>query len=329
MLAEYDENGSLTTYYTRGAELISQERNGVKSYYVYDGHDSVRMLTDEDGTVTNLYTYDAFGNLTEKLGDTENSYLYCGEQFDAFTGLYYLRARYMNPSTGTFITMDEYAGSAFEPVSLHKYLYANANPVMYCDPTGYSTAGSLLVGSTCMSQVGAAYVAAGLAVAFTALKIYNTLIDIAFNIILQMSIIELQLTVLTTSDANYAVATMDMVVENMISSLQAIVNKKINLKLNNSYTVYTLVDGSDNTVRYVGRTKNYEKRMMEHAKKGGKNAKLKRGDKIDHLTYAQSRALEQTLMVYYHTRNWLDENGNNDINGISPKNKKKRHTLMR
>ena len=113
MLAEYDENGSLTTYYTRGAELILQERNDVKSYYIYDGHDSVRMLTDEDGTVTDLYTYDAFGNLTEKLGDTENSYLYCGEQFDAFTGLYYLRARYMNPSTGTFITMDEYAGSAF------------------------------------------------------------------------------------------------------------------------------------------------------------------------------------------------------------------------
>ena len=43
----------------------------------------------------------------------------------------------MNPSTGTFITMDEYAGSIFEPVSLHKYLYANANPVMYSDPSGY------------------------------------------------------------------------------------------------------------------------------------------------------------------------------------------------
>ena len=44
----------------------------------------------------------------------------------------------MNPSTGTFITMDEYAGSVFEPVSLHKYLYANANPAMYSDPSGYS-----------------------------------------------------------------------------------------------------------------------------------------------------------------------------------------------
>ena len=139
VLAEYDENGSLTTLYTRGDELISQERNGVKSYYLYDGFDSVRMLTDEGGSVTDTYTFDAFGNLTNSTGDTENSYLYRGGQFDSFTGLYYLRARYMNPSTGTFITMDEYAGSVFEPVSLHKYLYANANPVMNSDPTGYVT----------------------------------------------------------------------------------------------------------------------------------------------------------------------------------------------
>ena len=43
----------------------------------------------------------------------------------------------MNPTTGTFISMDSYQGSMFDPVSLHKYLYANANPVMFTDPTGY------------------------------------------------------------------------------------------------------------------------------------------------------------------------------------------------
>ena len=42
----------------------------------------------------------------------------------------------MSPETGTFITMDTYAGTLDNPVSLHKYLYANGNPVMYTDPTG-------------------------------------------------------------------------------------------------------------------------------------------------------------------------------------------------
>ncbi|GEM_PF-5680511 len=36
VLAEYDENGSLKTCCTRGEELISQERNGEKHYYLYD-----------------------------------------------------------------------------------------------------------------------------------------------------------------------------------------------------------------------------------------------------------------------------------------------------
>ena len=41
----------------------------------------------------------------------------------------------MSPETGRFTT--SYAGSLDNPVSLHKYLYADANPVMNTDPTGY------------------------------------------------------------------------------------------------------------------------------------------------------------------------------------------------
>ena len=42
----------------------------------------------------------------------------------------------MDPATGTFTSMDTYAGSLSDPMSLHKYLFANSNPVMYSDPSG-------------------------------------------------------------------------------------------------------------------------------------------------------------------------------------------------
>lgn len=139
VLAEMDYDGAEKCYYTRGADLISQERDGKFSYYLTDGHGSVRALMNENGSITDRYTYDAFGNLISSTGRTQNDFLFAGEQFDAVTGLYYLRARYMNPSVGTFISMDSYSGSIDDPVSLHKYLYANANPVSNSDPSGYFT----------------------------------------------------------------------------------------------------------------------------------------------------------------------------------------------
>ena len=152
VLAEIDENGTAKCVYTIGADLVSQERDGKVSVYLYDGHGSVVGLANESGVVTDTYSYDAFGNLLKSKGSTKNCYRYCGEQFDETTGLYYLRARYMDTSTGRFISQDSYAGSISDPVSLHKYLYANANPVTYSDPSGYFSLGEL-VGCTSVLEV--------------------------------------------------------------------------------------------------------------------------------------------------------------------------------
>ena len=138
VLAEIDSDGNALALYTVGADLVSQERSGRTSIYLYEGHGSVVGLSNESGVVTDTYCYDAFGNLLKSTGSTDNNYRYCGEQFDETTGLYYLRARYMDTLTGRFISQDSYAGEISDPVSLHKYLYANANPVMYSDPSGYS-----------------------------------------------------------------------------------------------------------------------------------------------------------------------------------------------
>ena len=124
-----------------GLDLVSQKRGSTTHYYGYDGLGTVRYLTDTASTpnVTDTYTYDAFGIQIASTGSTENNYRYTGEQMDHDLGLYYLRARYLNPATGRFWTMDTYEGNNSDPLSLHKYLYAHADPVNNTDPSGNMT----------------------------------------------------------------------------------------------------------------------------------------------------------------------------------------------
>lgn len=147
------QGGVVVRQYTYGHDLISQRQlssgQRVVSFYGYDGTGSVRYLTDSVGAVTDTYTYDAFGNLIAATGTTPNVYLFAGEQFDQNLGFYYLRARYMNPDSGRFQTMDTFEGTLRDPLSLHKYLYANASPPNVADPTGHMgdySIGSLMVG---------------------------------------------------------------------------------------------------------------------------------------------------------------------------------------
>jgi RHS repeat-associated protein len=133
---------SLERAYVYGHDLISQRQtDGTIHYYGYDGHGSTRLLINSSGAVTDAYSYDAFGILIHQWAQsspTPNSYLYAGEQWDAELGMYFLRARYMNPNAGRFWTMDSFEAIHAEPLSLHKYLYCHADPVNNWDSSGYS-----------------------------------------------------------------------------------------------------------------------------------------------------------------------------------------------
>uniref|UniRef100_UPI001CD03D34 RHS repeat-associated core domain-containing protein n=1 Tax=Oscillatoria salina TaxID=331517 RepID=UPI001CD03D34 len=124
---------------TYGYDLISQVQDGEGSFYHVDGLGSTRLLTDAVGAVTDTYTYDAYGNLVASSGSSKSDYLFAGEQRDGETGLDYLRARYYDPTLGRFISADAYDGSLNDPMSLHNYQYAHANPIVNTDPSGYVT----------------------------------------------------------------------------------------------------------------------------------------------------------------------------------------------
>ena len=106
------------------------------SFYGYDGHGNVRFLTNMAGTVTDTYQYDAFGRIINITGSTANNFKYSGEWLDSNVGLFYLRARYLNPATGRFLSRDPVEGKKCCGLSWNPYIYVKDNPVNAVDPTG-------------------------------------------------------------------------------------------------------------------------------------------------------------------------------------------------
>jgi RHS repeat-associated protein len=126
---------NLVRLYTYGLDLISQ-KDTATAFYGYDGTGNTRYLTATNAAVTDTYVYDAFGVTITNTGTTTSFYRYSGEQYDPNLGFVYLRARYLNPNSGRFMSRDSYAGNVFDPASLHKYTYGGNNPINNSDPSG-------------------------------------------------------------------------------------------------------------------------------------------------------------------------------------------------
>jgi len=151
---------NLSRVYNYGLSLISQRQmpGGTVSYYGTDGHDSTRFLANTGGAITDTYTYDAYGVLIAYTGTTPNDYLYAGQQWDSDLGMYYNRARYLNPNTGRFWTMDTYEGFKQVPASLHKYLYCQADPINRTDPSGRASTLAAQNGTAVHQYIGQDFV---------------------------------------------------------------------------------------------------------------------------------------------------------------------------
>jgi RHS repeat-associated protein len=178
VIAESDGNGRLRGYYVHGDDLLAVLRPAGDRFFHADGLGSIRVLTDAGGTVTDRYSYEAFGSLLDHQGSDENLYLFAGETLDPNSGYYYLRARWMDPGTGRFLAMDPFQGMAQEPLTLHRYLYAGADPVGRTDPSGLMFGGLSEMNVAVAIQGYITTATNALNVAFRVLQTADTIRDI-------------------------------------------------------------------------------------------------------------------------------------------------------
>ena len=114
--------------------LISQNRDGVASFFLFDEQGSARQLANAAATVTDSYLYDAFGNPLLTSGSTTNPFRFVGRlgyYFDADLGDAFARARFYNTALGRFASRDP-----ADAGSVQRYGYCANNPVLLADPSG-------------------------------------------------------------------------------------------------------------------------------------------------------------------------------------------------
>ncbi|RIE03934.1 polymorphic toxin-type HINT domain-containing protein [Cohnella faecalis] len=141
VIAESNAANTVKAQYVRGpdrilAKLDKTTQTEKRYYYLYNGHGDVVQIVDTAGVVKNSYKYDEWGNIDTQSETVDNMFKYAGEMYDKETGLYYLRARYYDPSIGRFISKDSYEGDLANPLTLNLYTYVYNNPMMYLDPSG-------------------------------------------------------------------------------------------------------------------------------------------------------------------------------------------------
>jgi RHS repeat-associated protein len=99
-----------------------------------------------DATFVNALRFDPYGQTvatwTATSGSVKMPWRYQGRILESAgtgssTDLYDFSARSYDPSLGGFTSFDSVSGSAQNPLTLNRYLYANANPGTLVDPDGH------------------------------------------------------------------------------------------------------------------------------------------------------------------------------------------------
>jgi RHS repeat-associated protein len=114
--------------------LVSMNVMAQVTYVYTDPQGTPLAEADVNGNITATFDYAPYGSIA--LGTTPNGPGYTGHVNDPDTGLVYMQARYYDPNTGRFLSVDPAQPSAGNSFNFNRYGYANNNPVVNTDPTG-------------------------------------------------------------------------------------------------------------------------------------------------------------------------------------------------
>lgn len=138
LLVEVDGSGTRVAEYTMypGIDQPHHVRRGgpagANYYFAKEIPGNVVGLMDETGDLVKFYRYSEWGGLTFENGSASNSLLFAAREFDAESGLYFVRARYYDPSIGRFISEDPTGLQG----GINAFSYGSDDPINHRDPTG-------------------------------------------------------------------------------------------------------------------------------------------------------------------------------------------------
>ncbi|MEL7568767.1 MAG: hypothetical protein AAGU27_28410 [Dehalobacterium sp.] len=89
VILEVDGEGNEKARNVYGTNLLQRTDDGDSYYYMYNGHGDVTALIGTDGEIAATYYYDAFGNILESTGTSNNPLCFFTSN-DKETGYYYL-----------------------------------------------------------------------------------------------------------------------------------------------------------------------------------------------------------------------------------------------
>jgi RHS repeat-associated protein len=110
------------------------QSQGTVTYVYTDPQGTPLAEADAHGNITATYDYAPYGS--QALGTPPNGPGYTGHVNDPDTGLVYMQARYYDPSTGRFLSVDPVQPAAGNSFNFNRYDYTNNNPINHTDPDG-------------------------------------------------------------------------------------------------------------------------------------------------------------------------------------------------